>query len=254
MMQKIEICCGSLQSGIVAQKAGAQRIELCSSLDLGGLTPSYGEIFMARKNLTIDINVLIRPRQGDFLYSNSEIDVMLADIEMCAKIGVAGVVIGALDKYGNIDVNTTKLLADTAKKQGMSVTFHRAIDVSSDIFNSLKTILGIDIDRVLTSGGKKSAKEGISAIKIMQQTAAGQIIIMPGSGVNNSNIVEIIEKTGVKEIHFTGSEYVKSQMQFKHSTLNFTPQALGGDYIKKETTILKLSEIMETLKNNGLLP
>ena len=253
MIKEIEICCGSLQSCIAAQNAGAQRVELCSVLSLGGVTPSYGEISQAKNNLTIDIHVLIRPRQGDFLYSSSEIDVMLEDIEMCAQLEIDGVVLGALDKYGQVDEDVTKLLTDFAKKNGMSVTFHRAIDVSVNIFKSLDTIAKLGIDRVLTSGGQNSAFEGIDVIAEMQRRSGGQVVIMPGAGIDSSNIVEIIEKTGVEEVHFSGSKERDSSMLYRPKSLSFTPEVLGGDYKIKNSSELKIRTIMDVLRKHKLL-
>ena len=231
---KFEICCGSLQSALNAQEAGANRVELCSALNLGGITPSYGTIEMARKMLDIDINVLIRTRGGDFLYDSDEVAVMIRDIRTCASIGVQGVVIGALDPMGNVDMDCCRALVATAKNFGLSVTFHRAIDRAYDIFTALEDAIALDVDRVLTSGGKPSAQEGMETIAKMNQIADGRVIIMPGAGINAGNIKEIISTTGVSEIHFSGSVTFDSPMLYR-----------GGvqeDYTRTESSLTKIRE------------
>lgn len=229
---KFEICCGSLQSALNAQESGANRVELCSALNLGGITPSYGTIEMARKMLDIDINVLIRTRGGDFLYDSDEVAVMIRDIRTCASIGVQGVVIGALDPLGNIDMDCCRALVATAKNFGLSVTFHRAIDRAYDIFTALEDVIALDVDRILTSGGKPSAHEGMETISKMNQIADGRVIIMPGAGINAGNIKEIISTTGVSEVHFSGSVTYDSPMLYR-----------GGvqeDYTRTESSISKI--------------
>lgn len=240
---KFEICCGSLQSALNAQEAGANRVELCSALNLGGITPSYGTIEMARKMLDIDINVLIRARGGDFLYDSDEVAVMIRDIRACASIGVQGVVIGALDPLGNIDMDCCRALVATAKNFGLSVTFHRAIDRAYDIFTALEDVIALDVDRILTSGGKPSAHEGMETISKMNQIADGRVIIMPGAGINAGNIKEIISTTGVSEVHFSGSVTYDSPMLYR-----------GGvqeDYTRTESSVNKIRETIGAANNRS---
>ena len=241
---KFEICCGSLQSALNAQDAGANRVELCSALNLGGITPSYGFIELARKRLKTDINVLIRPRHGDFLYDSDEIAVMIKDIISCAQMGVNGVVIGALDPFGNIDMDACRAMVAVAKHHGLSVTFHRAIDRSCNILAALEDVISLGADRILSSGGKPTAYEGMETLAKMNAAAAGRIIVMPGSGVNAGNIKEILTVTGAGEIHFSGSESFESQMVYREGT-SFTPAGLGGDFIRTESSTEK---IMQTIK------
>ena len=177
---KFEICSGSLQSALNAQEAGAHRVELCSALSLGGLTPSYGFIELARKRLEMDINVLIRPRQGDFLYDSDEVAVLIRDIIACAQMGVNGVVIGALDPFGNVDVDACRAMVAVAKHNGLSVTFHRAIDRSSNIFAALEDVISLGADRVLSSGGKRTSYEGKEVLAKMNEIAAGRILCAGG--------------------------------------------------------------------------
>ena len=236
---KFEICSGSLLSAINAQEAGAHRVELCSALNLGGITPSYGFIEQARKRLKIDINVLIRPRPGDFLYESEEVAVMIADIQACARMGVNGVVIGALDPFGNVDMDSCRAMVAVAKHLGLSVTFHRAIDRARDIMAALDDAIALGVDRIFTSGGKPTAHEGLETLARMNEAAAGRVIIMPGSGVNAGNIKGILAATGVQEIHFSGSESFESPMQYREG-VSFTPADLGGDFIRTESSVEKI--------------
>jgi Uncharacterized protein involved in copper resistance len=245
---KFEICIGSLDSALNAQKAGADRVELCSALSIGGITPSYGLIESVRNNINIDINVLIRLRQGDFLYSKNEIEVMVKDIAMCGKMGVNGVVIGALDKYGNIDVPTCKYLIEEAKKYSLSVTFHRAIDACKDIFGAVNTIIELGgVDRILSSGGKNTAFEGMETLAKMNKIAGDKVIIMPGSGVNANNIKELVDYTKVKEIHFSASEKIESEMIYREG-ISFTPNSLGGDFTLLESSYKKIVDTIISQK------
>ena len=242
---KFEICSGSLQSALNAQEAGAHRVELCSALSLGGLTPSYGFIELARKRLKIDVNVLIRPRQGDFLYDSDEVAVMIRDIIACAQMGVDGVVIGALDPFGNVDVDACRAMVAVAKHHGMSVTFHRAIDRACNIMAALEDVISVGADRVLSSGGKPTSLEGLETLARMNAAAAGRIIIMPGGGVNAENIRQILEGTGAQEIHFSGSQTIQSEMVYREG-VSFTPDSLGGDFTRTESSTEKIRQMIQT--------
>ena len=241
---KFEICSGSLQSALNAQEAGAHRVELCSALSLGGLTPSYGFIELARKRLNIDVNVLIRPRQGDFLYDSDEVAVMIRDIIACAQMGVNGVVIGALDPFGNVDVDVCRAMVAVAKHHGMSVTFHRAIDRACNIMAALEDVISVGADRVLSSGGKPTSLEGLETLAQMNTAAAGRIIIMPGGGVNAGNIRQILEGTGAQEIHFSGSQTIQSEMVYREG-VSFTPDSLGGDFTRTESSTEKIRQMIQ---------
>ena len=207
MNVKFEVCSGTLQSALNAQEAGAQRVELCSALGLGGITPSYGFIEQARRRLKVDINVLIRPRLGDFLYESEEVAQMISDIQACAKLGVNGVVLGALDQYGNVDMDSCRAMVAVAKHLGLSVTFHRAIDRAKDIFEALEDVIALGADRVLSSGGKETALEGVQVLEQMNARAAGRVIILPGGGVNEDTVGEILKVTGAQEIHFSARTF-----------------------------------------------
>ena len=210
---KIEVCANSLQSAINAQKGGAQRVELCANLYEGGTTPSMGEISLARELLQIELNVLIRPRGGDFLYSKNEIEIIKCDVLNCKNLCVDGVVFGFLKPNGNIDIELTKEI--TALARPMSVTFHRAFDMCINPEQALEELIEIGIDKVLTSGGQNKAIEGLEPINKLIKLANNRIIIMPGSGIRANNISEIIEKTGAKEFHLSERKILSSKMTFR---------------------------------------
>ncbi len=203
-MRKIEVCSTSLNDAREAEAGGAIRIELCSAITCGGVTPSYGTIqCVADAGLNLDINVLIRAREGGFHYSESEIETMCRDIEFCRETGVHGVVIGALTEQGDIDIEACKRMMDAAGD--MSVTFHRAFDICRDPFTALEQIISLGCDRLLTSGQQASAELGAELIAELVKRAAGRIIIMPGAGINPRNIATIEQKTAATEFHSTAA-------------------------------------------------
>lgn len=216
----IEICAPSFESAIAAQRGGAGRIELCSELAAGGVTPSYGLIQGVRAALSIAVNVLIRPRSGDFLYSSYEVETVLRDIALCGQCGVQGIVVGALTPEARVDCTAAREWLAEARRHGLSATFHRAIDCAADIFDALEQVASLGYDRVLTSGGRSSAWEGRENIAKMQQmmdnhtgSSRKPLIIMPGSGINPDNIRDIAIQTGVSELHLSATVRHKSGMK-----------------------------------------
>jgi len=236
----IEVCCGSAQSAINAQLGGAHRVELCQNLEAGGTTPSAGEILLARKQLTIDINVLIRPRDGDFLYSENELEIIRQDIQFCKNAGVDGVVFGFLTVDGEIDQEITKEMMALARP--MSVTFHRAFDVCRNPKTTLEQLIDIGVDRLLTSGHAPTAMEGQVLIKELVQQAGPYLIIMPGSGIREHNILELMELTQAREFHVSARQTVNSRMTYqpvgvpmgKYSS-NYTHQEIDSQAIARLT-------------------
>jgi copper homeostasis protein len=214
---KLEICVDSVESAIDAQKAGADRVELCNNLIEGGTTPGYGTILSARDNLNIGLNVIIRPRGGDFLYSDLEYDIMKRDIDICGECGVDGVVLGILRSGGEIDLERTAKLIEFAHP--MSATFHRAFDMCSNPLQGLEDVIASGAKRLLTSGQKNKALEGTELISQLVCQAGGRIIIMPGSGINESNIAQIAKETGAKEFHLTGRKVIDSEMIFRRQNI-----------------------------------
>ena len=187
-----------MQSVRAAMEGGANRVELCQALGLDGLTPSAGMIATA-VGMGIPVQVLIRPREGNFVYDKDEVLCMLRDIRHARQLGVNGVVIGALQADGSIDEETVRLLVEEA--EGMSITFHRAFDVCTHPEEALEQIISLGCHRLLTSGQAATAKQGIPLLKRLVEQAAGRISIMPGAGVNPQNASRILAETGAKEIH-----------------------------------------------------
>ncbi len=210
----VEVCIDSIESLPIAEKAGAGRIELCSSLATGGLTASAGYMKQATRISGIPVYGIIRPREGDFLYNSDDVEIMLADIHTAKQAGLNGVVIGALKADGKIDET---VVADMVKAaSGMGMTFHRAIDHCSAPFDALEFLMSHGVERVLTSGLAKRADEGIDTLKEMVTFTQGKLSIMPGAGVSPDNAKRIIEQTGVTEIHLSGKTVRNSLMSYRN--------------------------------------
>ena len=231
----IEICANSAQSCVEAEAGGARRVELCAGIPEGGTTPSYGEIRMAQQlTSSIDINVIIRPRGGDFLYTPAEIESMLLDIELCKELKVHGVVFGCLTKEGDIDVPLMRRLMEAAKP--LSVTCHRAFDVCRDPFRALEQLIDLGCDRILTSGQQSDAVKGIPLIAELVRRADGRIIIMPGCGVREENNIARIEaETGAKEFHTSARRIVYSRMEFRNENVPMGSSVVSSEFETVET-------------------
>ncbi len=211
---QVEICVDSVESAVAAQNGGADRVELCDNLMEGGTTPSYGSIEVARKLLQIGLHVIIRPRGGDFLYSDTEFEIMKYDIKAAKNLRVDGVVIGILDSEGDVDIKRVAELTELARP--MSVTFHRAFDVCRDPFKALNELADLGVDRILTSGQEATAVEGSELIRDLVADSAGRISIMACGNLNERNIKRVVTDTGVKEVHFTGFREIASHMKYRN--------------------------------------
>lgn len=209
---KIEICANSVLSCIEARNGGADRVELCAGIPEGGTTPSAGMIRSARESIDIGLNVIIRPRGGDFLYSSEEVREMLYDISLAKDYGADGLVFGSLTPDGDIDTDVMKALMKAAGDT--PVTFHRAFDHCRNPFDAMEKIIGLGCVRILTSGQKASAADGVELLASMVEKSAGRIIIMPGCGVNERNIAGIAGFTGAREFHFSARTVLKSGMLY----------------------------------------
>jgi copper homeostasis protein len=214
----IEVCVDSVASAVAAQQGGATRVELCSDLIEGGITPSAGLIELTRARVSIGLQVIIRPRGGDFCYSGEEVEIMRRDIAVAKERGADGVVLGILDVDGHVDVHCARRLVDLARP--LNVTFHRAFDMSADLFRSLEDVCATGADRILTSGGEQKCLQGAETIARLSESARGRIAIMAGGGIGHHDAAAIIEKTGVREIHVGLSTPVPSPMRHHNPRLS----------------------------------
>jgi len=219
---KLEIIGFNIESCIAAQQAGADRIELCASPGEGGTTPSYAFLKSARKYLDMDLYAMIRPRGGDFLYSDEDFEIMKEDVLVCKQLGCDGIVTGILTPEGNIDKKRCEEILSLAYP--LEATFHRAFDRVKDPFKALEDVIDLGFERILTSGLKPKAIESTELLKKLIQQSDQRIIIMPGSGVNAENIISIAESTGATEFHSSASIFTETKMEFINGAMNETLQ------------------------------
>ena len=214
----VEVCVDSLDSAIAAERGGANRVELCGSLVEGGVTPSAGLIATARQRISIGLHVMIRPRAGDFCYSADEFEVMRRDVLMAKQLGAEGVVFGILDADANVDTQRTRALVDLARP--LKVTYHRAFDMSADLFRSLQQVTETGADRILTSGGAKTALEGAATLRRLVEQAGKRAVIMACGGINDENAQATVEKTAVREIHVALRTVAASPMRYRNENIS----------------------------------
>ncbi|WP_353776859.1 copper homeostasis protein CutC [Winogradskyella sp. 3972H.M.0a.05] len=200
---KLEVCANSYQSAKNAQEAGAQRIELCQNLVIGGITPTDELLKKAIQELDIETFVLIRPRGGDFCYSETEFNTMRNSIELCKSLGHAGIVSGVLNEDNTLDIKRTKALVELSRP--LQFTFHRAFDEVPNPLETMEQLIDLGVERILTSGQEHKAEEGFKLLKELKERAKGRIIIMPGSGINPAN-AKLFKKAGFSEIHASASK------------------------------------------------
>ncbi len=242
---RIEVCTNSAESVRAAVAAGADRIELCAGMPEGGTTPSYGEISLVRELIPSGMHVIIRPRGGDFLYSEEECEVMMRDIEMVRKVGVDGIVIGCLTADGAVDQKKMKQLLSVAG--GLSVTFHRAFDMCKDPLEALQIIEELGCHRILTSGQCAVAEEGIPLLKELVNRAT-KTIIMPGCGVNAGNIHKIALAPGAKEFHLSGRISVEGQMRYRNPSVSMGGTVQVAEYGRDVTSVDKVKAAIQALE------
>jgi len=223
----LEICVDSAESARAAERGGAHRVELCSSLLEGGVTPSAGMIEVVRRNISIGLQVMIRPRGGDFCYENEELEVMRRDILLAKSLGADGVVLGILGRKGNVDVPRTRELIELARP--LKVTFHRAFDMSSDLLQALEDVRETGADRVLTSGGEQECLQGAAVIAELVKRAGHRMTIMAGGGIGPDDVADIVARTGVGEIHVGLSSWAASPMLYHNPRVSMG-KAKGREY------------------------
>lgn len=201
----LEACAGDLRSASAASRADVDRIELCSALPLGGLTPSIGLVREVAGRVPVPVNVLVRPREGGFVYTRREVDLMVRDIqEIGQTLGAHGVVIGALDRHGDIDLPAMRRMVEAARPYGLHLTFHRAFDVCRDPLGALERVIELGFDTLLTSGQAATALEGAPLIRQLVQQADGRISIMAGAGITPCSAAEVALATGCQWLHASG--------------------------------------------------
>lgn len=226
---KLEICTNSYQSALNAQKAGAHRIELCSELAVGGITPNYGLLEKVSRQLSIETFVLIRPRSGDFTYSDEEFEIMKTNIRLCKDLGFSGIVSGILHKDNSIDYVRTQELIELSKP--MHFTFHRAFDCVPNPKESLQKLIDLGVETILTSGQQPKAEQGVSLLQKLQEIAGNELTILAGGEVNPENVLQF-KKAGLKAIHASAS--IVTQANEKDSYFGKTPQTVSDIKIIKQ--------------------
>jgi copper homeostasis protein len=242
----LEVCAGSLHSALNARAGGAHRIELCDNLAEGGTTPSPGIIRQAIQRLDIPVFVLIRPRPGDFLYSDEEFAAMKDDILFCKDHGTKGIVVGILRADGTVDVDRMTELVRLARP--MEVTFHRAFDMVKDPWMALENIIPLGCERILTSGQATTAIDGGGLISDIVEHAGNRIVIMPGSGINEHNALELIRSTGVREIHASLRSPIVSSMAFRNSSATMGQPGMD-EFSRMETDPTRVRKILSLLES-----
>ena len=238
----VEACVDAIDAALEAERGGASRIELCGELLQGGVTPSAGLIAAVWDKIDIPLFVLVRPRTGDFLYTDDELDVMRRDIEQAKSLGVDGVAIGALTADGDVDVARMRSLMELARP--MSVTFHRAFDFTRDRDAAIEALLQLGVDRVLTSGGAATAADGIEAIAELVRRVGDRILVMAGGSITASNVGDLVAATGVKEVHVRGAGQVASAMRHRHEAVHLS-RAGAGEYERSATRADEIRRVVE---------
>jgi len=243
---RIEICVDSVEGALAAEAGGADRVELCDNLMEGGTTPSLGCIRLLRAQLGIGLHVMIRPRGGDFLYRDLELEIMREDIRVAKEAGVDGVVFGCLTREGDIHVQRTAELLDLARP--LKVTFHRAFDMCRDARAGLEALAGLGVDRLLTSGQEATCLEGSETIAELARQAAGRIVVMAGGGITPRNVRRIVETTGVEEVHLGARKGVESAMIFRNARCFMGGTLRPPEFSWKTTDAAAVRTVAEALK------
>ena len=236
-----EVVVYNIESALNAQAGGADRVELCDNPGGGGTTPSTGTIEVLKEELDISLFVMIRPRGGDFCYTDLEFEAMKRDIDRCKALGIDGVVLGILSPDGTIDKQRCRVLVERARP--LKVTCHRAFDMTRDPLEALESCIAAGFDRILTSGQQAQAAEGIDLITKLVQKAEERIRIMPGCGVNEDSVEQIVKQTGIREIHLSAETSRPSQMEFQNEAITGMGSAKGKEYVVDRVSSARVKTI-----------
>jgi copper homeostasis protein len=239
-MAILEICAYNIQSALIAEKAGAARVELCASAPEGGITPSLGNLKLTREKLSIELYPIIRPRGGDFLYDEEEWAIMRQDILFCRSIGCEGISTGVQLPDGHIDMDRMKRIIEWAYP--MQVTCHRVFDSTPDAFRSLEELIGCGCERILTSGHAPSAPEGAGLLAKLVEQAAGRIIIMPGAGVRAGNIKTLQEITKATEFHTSAKKLIASVVTYQNPSIRDSGDVWMADEAEIKNILKELDQ------------
>lgn len=238
----MEVCAESVESVLNAQAAGAARVELCSALMEGGLTPSLGLLKIVKARSTIPIFTMIRPRGGDFCYSEAEFAIMQEDLKALKDAGADGIVFGILNPDGSVDVDRCRTLVELARP--LPVTFHRAFDMVSDAFAALEAVVSLGIERILTSGLESTSLEGAPLIAELVRRSAGRVTVVPGGGITERNIERILAQTGACEYHCTARSGSESHMRFRNTGVHMGGALYPSEYTIQHTSAARVSAIL----------
>jgi len=245
----IEVCVDSVESAVAAAEGGADRVELCSDLIEGGLTPSYGTLKVARRSVGIGIMAMIRPRGGDFCYSDAEFASMEEDLEAAKKAGADGLVLGLLCPDGTVDRERTAALIQRARP--LPVTFHRAFDMTRDPFEAVETLMALGVDRVLTSGQEATVVEGLELIAELVSRASGRIVVMPGGGITARNVGRVIARSLAREVHFACSAASEGRMRYRNTRVFMGGTLRPPEYALEVT---RAEDVARTISAAGSAP
>jgi copper homeostasis protein len=248
----LEICVESVDHAVAAERGGADRIELCSDLSSGGITPSAGLMQTARRHVSVPIHVLIRPRAGDFCYSDHELETMRDDIHAAKQVGIDGLVLGLLDENTRVDVERTKMLVEFARP--LPVTFHRAFDLAKNAAAALEEVIQTGASRILTSGGEQRATDALLILTHLVHAAKSRILIMPCGGINSANIAGIVQTTSAHEIHTSvGASHQRSNNNGKNSSRGMGAARSGPDSALFEKKVIKLVSHLRDISQAKLM-